>query len=170
MKNAVIILIVAAIVYGRYSKADELSCLTEDERVETRLYSQLQQQAYAALQRRDETFEQLTTPAQIREHQQRLREFLIEQLGGFPEPTPLDARSVGTIKADGYRIENVIFASQPNHHITANLYLPDADSPVPGVVVSSGHSRTGKTADYNQRFWIMETPAQQTLRVATSTI
>ncbi|MFM7837278.1 MAG: alpha/beta hydrolase family protein, partial [Planctomycetaceae bacterium] len=35
---------------------------------------------------------------------------------------------------------------------TANLYLPAASGPVPAVVVSSGHSRTAKTADYNQRF------------------
>ncbi len=69
--------------------------------------------------------------------------------------TPLNARTVRTIDADGYRIECVIFESQPNHHVTANLYLPDSSVPVPGVVVSSGHSRTGKTADYNQRFGIM---------------
>ena len=31
-------------------------------------------------------------------------------------------------------------------------YRPDGEGPFPGVIVSSGHSRTGKTADYNQRF------------------
>jgi cephalosporin-C deacetylase-like acetyl esterase len=97
----------------------------------------------------------LKTPEQIRNHQRKLREFFVKQLGGFPERTALNARTVRTIKADGYHIENVIFESQPHHHVTANLYLPDGDAPVPGVVVSSGHSRTGKTADYNQRFGIM---------------
>ena len=60
-----------------------------------------------------------------------------------------------TIEADGYRIEKVIFESQPRHHITANFYLPEGNGPFPGVAVSSGHSRTAKTADYNQRFGIM---------------
>jgi cephalosporin-C deacetylase-like acetyl esterase len=39
--------------------------------------------------------------------------------------------------------------------VTANLYLPEATAPVPAVVVSSGHSRTAKTAEYNQRFALM---------------
>jgi len=133
----------------------ELTCLTEDQRAKAGLYAHLQQDAYAALDRRTEAYEQIKTPEQIRARQEQLREFFVNQLGGFPERTPLNARTVRTIEADGYRIENVIFDSQPNHHITANLYLPDAASAVPGVVVSSGHSRTAKTADYNQRFGIM---------------
>ena len=135
--------------------AEDLNCLTEDERSTTALYAQLQREAYAALDRRAAAYEQLKTVSQIRQRQQHLREFFVKQLGGFPERTPLNARTIGTIRADGYRIENVIFASQLNHHITANLYLPNVDGPVPGVVVSSGHSRTAKTADYNQRFGIM---------------
>lgn len=157
-------------LFSGQAAAEELNCLTEGEQDRGRLYPQLQQQAYAALDRRASAYEQLKTPAQIHAYQQKLREFFVKQLGGFPEPTPLNARTVGTIQADGYRIEKVIFESQPHHHITANFYLPDAPSqdapsldakspdtraPVPAVAVSSGHSRTGKTADYNQRFGIM---------------
>lgn len=140
---------------GGFAHADDLTCLPESERASAALYSQLQQEVYAALDRRSEAYEQLKTPEQIREYQQRLRDFMVQQLGGFPERTPLNARTVRTIKADGYRIELVIYESQPQHHVTANLYIPDGDGPFPGVVVSSGHSRTGKTADYNQRFGIM---------------
>ena len=35
------------------------------------------------------------------------------------------------------------------------LARPDGDGPFPGVAVSSGHSRTAKTAAYNQRFGVM---------------
>lgn len=118
------------------------------------LYASLQRQAHAALDRRQVAYEQLKTEPQIREYQQRLRTFFLQQLGGFPERTPLQARVVGTLPADGYRIEKVIFESQPHHHVTANLYLPASAGPYPGVLVSSGHSRTGKSADYNQRFGI----------------
>jgi len=135
--------------------AEDLTCLKEDERAASRLYAHLQQEAYAALDRRKESCEALKTSEDIRTYQQRLREFFVKQLGGFPERTPLNAKTVGTIEADGYRIEKVIFESQPRHHITANLYLPEGNAPFPGVVVSSGHSRTAKTADYNQRFGIM---------------
>jgi cephalosporin-C deacetylase-like acetyl esterase len=135
-------------------QAEDLTCLTEDQRTTGRLYPELQRQAYAALDRRALTFEALQTPEAIQAYQRRLREFFVKQLGGFPERTPLHAKTVRTIDADGYRIENVIFESRPNHHVTANYYLPDGAGPFPGVIVSSGHSRTGKTADYNQRFAI----------------
>lgn len=97
----------------RSGQAEDLNCLPESERASASLYSHLQQEAYAALDRRGETYEQLKTPEQIREYQQRLREFFIQQLGGLPEQTPLNARTVRTIKADGYRIELVIYESQP---------------------------------------------------------
>ncbi len=134
---------------------EDLNCLPEAERAEAALYAQLQPEAAAAQDRRNEAYEQLKTPDDIRAYQQRLREFFIRQLGGLPERTPLNAVTVGTIEGEGYRIEKVIFESQPQHHVTANLYLPDGPGPFPGVGVSSGHSRTAKTAAYNQRFGIM---------------
>jgi cephalosporin-C deacetylase-like acetyl esterase len=137
------------------SRADDLACLTKQQRASAVLYARLQLEAVAALERRTEALEQAKSREQIGAYQQRLREFFVKQLGGFPERTPLDARTVRTIEADGYRIENVIFASRPRHHITANLYLPRGAGPFPGIVVSSGHSRTAKTADYNQRFGII---------------
>ena len=155
MKRMILVLLAPMFVLGGEAVADELDCLSETARPGARLYARLQQDAYAALDRRTEAYEQLKTPDQIRAYQHKLREFFVKQLGGFPERTPLNSRTVRTIRAKGYRIENVIFESQPKHHITANLYLPDASAPVPAVVVSSGHSRTGKTADYNQRFGIM---------------
>lgn len=134
---------------------DELQCLTDREQVAANLYRQLQQQAYAALDRRNEVYEDLKTVNDIEAYQARLREFFTTQLGGFPERTPLNAQTVRTIEADGYSVENVIFESQPRHHVTANFYLPAGEGPFPCVVVSSGHSRTGKTAGYNQRFGLM---------------
>jgi len=155
MKQSIHMLFATVCFLGSTTSADDLNCLTESERTSARLYVHLQKEAYAALDRRAEAYEQLKTPEQIRAYQQKLRGFFVKQLGGFPARSPLHARTVRTIKAKGYHIENVIFESQPNHHVTANLYLPDAQAPIPGVVVSSGHSRTGKTADYNQRFGIM---------------
>ncbi|REJ94670.1 MAG: hypothetical protein DWQ34_08000 [Planctomycetota bacterium] len=137
------------------SQAEDLNCLTDESRAEAAPYAQLQQEAYAALDKRRERYEKLTTPEEITDYQNDLREFFTAQLGGFPERTPLNAETVGVIDADGYRIEKVIYESQPQHHVTANLYLPDGEGPFAGVVVSSGHSRTAKTADYNQRFGIM---------------
>ena len=134
--------------------ADDLSCLTDAEQKTAALYPRLQDRAFALLSERRPEIDKLETADQIRTYQQKMRQFLVTQLGGFPERSPLNARTVRTIKADGYRIELVIFDSVPGHRITANLYLPESGTAVPGVAVSSGHSRTAKTADYNQRFGI----------------
>lgn len=133
---------------------EDLQCLDKDSRAALSLYSHLQQDAYAALDRRRATYEQLAGEQQIAAYQQRLKNLFTKQLGGFPKRTPLNAKVVGKLPGDGYHVEKVIFESQPRHHVTALLYLPDAPGPHPGVVVASGHSRTGKTAGYNQRFGI----------------
>lgn len=155
MKTNLMILMLSALWSAQAVQGEELNCLTDSERAEATLYAHLQQEAYQALDRRTAAYEALKTPEQINAYQQRLRTFMVKQLGGFPERSPLNVQTVGTIEASGYRIEKVIFDSQPNHRITANLYLPEATAPVPAIAVSSGHSRTAKTADYNQRFGIM---------------
>ncbi|MEQ8786296.1 MAG: acetylxylan esterase [Pirellulaceae bacterium] len=136
--------------------ADDLRCLDENANPAAHelYYSELQRQAYEALDRRDAAYAELETPEQIAAYQQRMREFFIRQLGGFPDRTPLNAQVLGKLPGDGYRVEKVIYESQPNHHVTATLFLPEGDGPFPGVVVASGHSRTAKTAEYNQRFGI----------------
>ena len=45
-------------------------------------------------------------------------------LGPLPARSPLNARTVGALDEPGYRIEKVIYESQPHHHVTANLYVP----------------------------------------------
>ena len=135
--------------------ADELRCLQIDgagPNPSTLFYSQLQQEAHAAFDRRAGEFEKLKSADDIEAYRKRLRAFMLQQLGGLPERSPLNSQTVGTLQADGYRIEKVIFESQPGHPITANFYLPAGAGPFPGVVVSSGHSRTAKTAPYNQKF------------------
>ncbi len=102
--------------------------------------------AFAALDQRKLNYEKVKTPEQIAAWQQRRREFFIEQLGGFPERTPLNAKVTGTLDGGDYRVEKVIFESRPNHHVTGLLYLPKTPPPYPGVLVPCGHSANGKGA------------------------
>lgn len=148
-------LIVAATTLTATLQAEDIQCLTEQERTVGNLYRRLQHEAFAALDRRDEEVEKLNTPEAIRQRQTKLRKLLVAQLGGFPTRSPLNAQTTKTIKTKDYTIECVVFDSLPGHRITANLYLPaNAKGKAPGVIVSSGHSRTGKAADYNQRFGV----------------
>jgi cephalosporin-C deacetylase-like acetyl esterase len=137
--------------------AEDLTCLKPkagEPAANTLFYASLQQQAYAALDQRQAAYEKLKSPEDIAAYQKQMRELFVQQLGGFPERTPLNPQVVGKIDADGYAIEKVIFESQPLHHVTTTMYLPKSAGPHPCVLVSSGHSRTAKAAEYNQRIAI----------------
>jgi len=100
-----------------------------------------------------EQYEQRKTPEQIAEYQKRLSEKFIEAIGGLPERTPLNPQVTGIISRDGYRVDKVIFESQPKHHVSALLFLPDAGKykpPYPGVLVPCGHSANGKASEAYQ--------------------
>ncbi|MDD4787011.1 MAG: alpha/beta hydrolase family protein, partial [Pirellulales bacterium] len=104
------------------------------------LHAWLMDEVREATERRDAAYEKIKTPEEIAAYQKRMRDFFVEQLGGFPDRTPLNARVVGREQRDGYRIEKVIFESQPKHLVTAILYLPEVKPPFPGVLVPCGHS------------------------------
>ena len=63
---------------------------------------------------------------------------------GFADDQPINAQVVGTLERDGYRIERVVYESQPGFHVTGALYLPDLPHPVPGVLCPHGHWPDGR--------------------------
>ncbi len=75
-----------------------------------------------------------------------IRARLLSHLGGLPtEKTPLNARIVETIPLDGYRVEKLVFESQPGLYVTAVLYLPSTPAGrKPAVLLACGHSPEGK--------------------------
>ena len=94
----------------------------------------------------------LTSPAAIRERQQWATRTFWTLVGGMPEGTPLNARTVGSFEREGYRLEKVIYESQPNFLISANLYIPTTGRPpYPGVLFQMGHTTNGKAGDLYQR-------------------
>jgi len=99
------------------------------------------------------TIAAITTRAQAEARQREVRKKILTLIGGLPEKTPLNAKSLGTTQADGFRIEKILYESQPNFPVTALLYLPDAKpgaapQKLPAIVVAPGHGFTGKVTDY----------------------
>ncbi|HEX3570770.1 MAG TPA: acetylxylan esterase [Acidobacteriaceae bacterium] len=96
----------------------------------------------------------ITTREQAEARQQMVRAKMLELMGGSLEKTPLNARVVGSTQLDGFRIEKVVYESQPKLYVTALFYLPDARSAeeakakLPAVVVSAGHYADGKVSDF----------------------
>ncbi len=65
-------------------------------------------------------------------------------LGPLPTRSPLRARVVGTVPQAGFRIEKVIYESQPQHHVTANLYVPEGRGRRPAALLLCGHEQASK--------------------------
>ena len=109
----------------------------------------LARRAYA---RRNEEIAKLTTTAAIRDRQRWVRETFWKLVGGMPERTPLNARTVGSLEREGYRLEKVVYESRPKLFVPANLYLPASGRPpFPGVLFQMGHAANGKAFDLYQR-------------------
>jgi dienelactone hydrolase len=115
------------------------------------LHRYLLDQARQHFDARRKAIATIKTPEDVARRQQDLRVFLRRSLGDLPERTPLNSRMVGTLKCAGYRVEKIIFESRPDHHVTANLYVPEGTPPFPGVLLPCGHSDNGKVyADYQR--------------------
>jgi len=115
----------------------------------------LKEQFYRHVDRRLEAYEAVKTRADCERWQKERREFFIRQIGGFPKRTPLNAKIVGRLEGEGYRVEKLIFESRPGHHVTASLYLPSTKPPYPAVLVPCGHSHNGKASGHYQRTSIL---------------
>lgn len=110
---------------------------------------ELAQRSYLS---RNRELAKLTSAPAIRARQKWVRQTFWKLAGGEPEPTPLNARSLGTIEREGYRIEKVLYESVPQFHVPANLYIPTSGkAPYPGILFQMGHSFNGKAADTYQR-------------------
>ena len=93
------------------------------------LETQLKKLAFAALDRRDAAYEQIKTPADVGAWQQRQRASFLAVLGGLPERTPLNARVTGQRDFGAYRLEKILFESQPSFIVSGLLYLPPGAGP-----------------------------------------
>lgn len=104
---------------------------------------------------REQGMRAMDSAGQVRARQEMARRTFIELLGGFPaEKSPLRAVVTGGFSRAGYRVENVIYESQPGMRVTANLYLPTTGKgPYPAVLGVAGHSVNGKaSATYQAAF------------------
>jgi cephalosporin-C deacetylase-like acetyl esterase len=113
----------------------------------------LLRQAKSRFEQWRQQYEQRKTPEQIAAYQKSLREQFLQAIGGLPARTPLNPRVTGILARDGYRVEKIIFESQPGCYVTALLFLPDRgrySPPFPGVLVPCGHAGEAKAYEAYQ--------------------
>ena len=95
--------------------------------------------------------DKITTPEEFKAYQQELKEKIRQSFQLPTEKCDLAPRITGTLKRNGYRVENVIYHSRPRFPVTANLYIPDGAENAPAVLFLAGHSVNGKASDTYQR-------------------
>jgi len=148
--TAVLVVFASVRASGAETPKEDLSILPAATRGEM-LRNYLLAECGKCFDARRKAVEALDTPEKIIERQKRQYADWVAANGLFPERTPLKGRTAGTIDAAGYRIEKVIYESRPNHHVTANLYIPkEGNTPYPGVLVPCGHSKNGKASSAYQ--------------------
>jgi cephalosporin-C deacetylase-like acetyl esterase len=99
----------------------------------------------AARAKRKADLAKVRSSAEANERASFIRTNVWELIGGELAKTSLNPKITGVIDRQSYRIEKVIFESQPEFYVTANLYLPkSANGPFPGILAPLGHSPEGK--------------------------
>jgi hypothetical protein len=118
------------------------------------LYHYLASQAYDYLDKRSAQIANLHSLPQWQQRQKLIAATLKEVVGKFPAKTPLNAKVINSFEKDGYRVENIVYESQPGYYVTSSLFLPDAvknGSKFPVVIYCSGHSFNGYRGAGSQR-------------------
>lgn len=104
---------------------------------------------------RDAKMAALQDARDVHARQEYIRATILNEIGGFPGRTPLNARITGRLDRDGYSVEKVIYESQPRFYVTANVYVPaSGERPLAAVLGTAGHSAEGKAFETYQRMWI----------------
>jgi len=97
--------------------------------------------AFSQLAARRERIGKLRTAEDWKARRQEVRDALAKVVGPFPERTPLNPRVLGTVKKEGYRIEKVVFESEPKFFVTACLFIPNQlNGRTPAILNVIGHT------------------------------
>ena len=100
----------------------------------------LNKQAFDYLDQRDIEIAGLKTKEDWMKRQAKVRDILMNKIAGpFPAKTPLNAKVTGVVKKDDYRVEKIVFESQPSFYVTGDLFIPEGRGRKPAILFTSGH-------------------------------
>jgi hypothetical protein len=102
--------------------------------------------AYGLLKKRADRISMIGDLDGWKKRQEEIRHILMDITGPFPDKTPLNPRITKIVDKGEYRIENIIFESQPGFYVTSSLFIPSGikgRTTAPAVIYCSGHSADG---------------------------
>ena len=110
------------------------------------LYHHIAGQAYDLLDKRAVIIAGLGPLSDWQKRQELLNETLKDIVGPFPEKTPLNAKVLRIVDKDFYRVEHIVYESQPGFYVTSSMFIPAAlkrRDKAPVVIYCSGHANEG---------------------------
>ena len=109
------------------------------------LYYYLERQSCDLLNKRATAVAGIHTLSGWQERQNNVRKILSDIVGPFPLKTPLNAKTIRIINKDGFRVEQIVFESQPGFFVTSSLYIPAIinKGKAPAILYCSGHTTEG---------------------------
>ena len=141
-----LLFVALAVAFARpvLAQGEDLNVLTrwvEWADAPARLRRYLNSVAFDLLERRREEVARLRTAADWERRRAEVRAALDRVLGPFPERTPLRPRVMGTVEKEGFRIEKIVFESQPGLYVTGCLIVPSKRPPrSPAILNVIGHT------------------------------
>ena len=135
------ILLVAPRAFAEIEDLSVLKGWIEWSDSSNQLQHHLNRVAFKFLEERRNKIKSLATVEDWKHRQQEVKDTLNRIIGPFPERTPLNAKVVGTVKKEGFRIEKIVFESMPNFFVTACLFIPDnLQGKTPAILNLIGHT------------------------------
>lgn len=127
-----------------------------DWKADVSLNTCLVQQMRKQYEKRNTDFSQaLTTKVQTLAYIEKVKQKAKTLFSKMPPKATLNAQITGAIAQDGYKIEKIIYQSFQNHHVTANLYLPNTTGKLPAVLLFCGHEDVSKATESYQKTAIL---------------
>lgn len=149
--KVIIALIIVFGLSGRSIKAqDDLNVVgnnwLEFSDARNSLYHYLSGRAYKLLKERASLIAGIRTLGQWQARQDYILTTLNELIGPFPAKTDLNARVIRVVRKTGFRIEHIVYESQPGFYVTSSVFVPagiTGGKKAPAIVYCSGHSAEG---------------------------
>jgi hypothetical protein len=109
------------------------------------LYHYLAGQSYDLLQNRAKKIADIRILTGWQERQEWIKRSLNDIVGPFPEKTELNAKILRTIEKGTYRVEHIVYESQPGFYVTSSMFIPAGikRKKAPVIIHCSGHSAEG---------------------------
>ncbi len=147
MKKYLIILYISIIPILSRAQEQDLNVIKGWMRysdADNSLYHFYSDKSHKFLDRRETEISHLKTKSDWLARQKKVRELFTKVIGQFPEKTPLNAKVVGVVQKENFKVEKIIYESQPNFYVTAAMYIPNnITEKRPAIIYTCGHSILG---------------------------